>query len=180
MSRAAASLRAQDPRRPLHVAIVGGPSGTGVGRMQRLRHLVSALDLDAVVRFAPPVDHALLVHWYRAADVVVVPSRSESFGLVALEAQACGIPVVAAAVGGLRTAVAHERSGLLVPGHDPKMYAAALRRVLDEPGLRARLRAGALEQAAAFRWSRTADGVLHAYAAAAERLLPPYTMAVAT
>ncbi len=178
--RAAAMLRAQDRRRPLLVAIVGGPSGSGAARLPRLRQLVTGLGLDSVVRFAPPADRERLAQWYRAADVVVVPSRSESFGLVALEAQASGTPVVAAAVGGLRTAVADERSGLLVPGHDPRLYAAALHRVLDEPGLHARLRSGALEQASRFSWSRTAEGTVRAYAAAAERLLPRHALAIAT
>ncbi|HEX2805335.1 MAG TPA: glycosyltransferase, partial [Kineosporiaceae bacterium] len=90
---------------PRRVAVVGGPSGTGLERPEELQRLTRELDLDGVVRFRPPAARAVLADWYRAADLVVVPSYSESFGLVAVEAQACGTPVVAARVGGLVTAV---------------------------------------------------------------------------
>jgi D-inositol-3-phosphate glycosyltransferase len=100
----------------------------------------------------------------------VVPSHNESFGLVALEAQACGTPVVAAAVGGLRTAVRDEVSGLLVDGHDPADYAAALARLLDDRVLRARLADGGVRHASAFGWDATARGVLGSYSAALEQV----------
>ena len=104
-----------------------------------------------------------LAGYYRAADVLVVPSRSESFGLVAAEAQACGLPVVAAAVGGLSHVVADGESGILVSGWDPEDYAAALRRIVGEPGLAARLSAGAVAQAEQFSWPATADRLLELY-----------------
>jgi D-inositol-3-phosphate glycosyltransferase len=94
---------------------------------------------------------------------VCVPSYNESFGLVAVEAQACGTPVVAAAVGGLTTAVADQFSGLLVAGHDPADYARAIERVLTTPGLRDRLSHGAVRQAARFGWEATAARTLEVY-----------------
>ncbi len=107
-----------------------------------------------------------LASWYAAADVVAVPSYNESFGLVAVEAQACGTPVLAAAVGGLPTAVRDGVSGLLLDTHDPADWAAALDRMVGDEALRARLAAGALEQAARFSWDVTADETLAAYARA--------------
>ena len=104
-----------------------------------------------------------LARWYAAATLVAVPSYNESFGLVAVEAQACGTPVVAAAVGGLTTVVRDGHSGLLVPGHDADAWAAALRRVVDDPDQRARLAAGALAHAQDFSWDVTADQTLGVY-----------------
>jgi D-inositol-3-phosphate glycosyltransferase len=111
-----------------------------------------------------PVGHNELPELYRAADVVVVPSASESFGLVALEASACGTPVVATAVGGLRVIVRDGESGYLVERRDPKSFAAALSRVLADPGAQTRLGANAVRLAHRFPWVRTADGILDAYA----------------
>ena len=131
--RAAAELLARDPalRSRLVVAICGGPSGSGLAQPTSLIDLARELGVADVVRFEPPSDRATLVDWYRAADVAVVPSHSESFGLVAVEAQACGTPVVAAAVGGLRTAVADHVSGLLVSGHDPRDFATAIASITE-------------------------------------------------
>ena len=95
-----------------------------------------------MVRFVPPVSRTELVDWYAAATVVCVPSYNESFGLVAVEAQGVGTPVVAAAVGGLTTAVRDGHSGLLVSGHDPADYARAFERIVRTPGLRDELRRG--------------------------------------
>jgi D-inositol-3-phosphate glycosyltransferase len=134
------------------------------------------LGVDDVTRFLRPLPPDRLSELYRAADVVVVPSHNESFGLVAVEAQACGTPVVAAAVGGLVTAVAHDASGLLVAGHEPADYASALRRLIRDPGLRDRLSAGAVRHAAAFSWERTAEGLLAVYTdALARSYAPPVT-----
>ncbi|MGN6723186.1 MAG: D-inositol-3-phosphate glycosyltransferase [Marmoricola sp.] len=163
--RAAALLLERDPQRRsrMVVAVVGGPSGSGLEHPEALGELATALGIDDLVRFVPPVGREVLADWYAAASVVCVPSYNESFGLVALEAEASGTPVVAAAVGGLPTAVRHGVSGLLVEGHDPRDYATAIGRVLDEPGLRASLSAAAVEQASHFTWSRAADRILEVY-----------------
>jgi D-inositol-3-phosphate glycosyltransferase len=162
---AAARMLADDPalRARLQVLVVGAPSGSGLAEPRRLQELAVALGVSDVVRFLPPQPPAELAEHYRAADVAVVPSHNESFGLVALEAQACGTPVVAAAVGGLSTAVHDGVSGLLVTGRDPEDYAAAIRRVLVRRQL---LAAGARRHAAAFSWDRTTDSLVDAYAAA--------------
>jgi len=173
--RAVAQLLARDPslRRRLVVAVVGGPSGAGLARPGSLRALAGELGVADVVRFEPPVPHSGLPDWYRAADLTVVPSYSESFGLVAVESQASGTPVVAAAVGGLTTAVRHGSSGVLVDGHDPAAYADVLADLLRRPELRAELSAGAVRQAAGFGWSSTAAGLLDVYEAVLrERRLP--------
>ncbi|CAM5680782.1 putative D-inositol 3-phosphate glycosyltransferase [Streptomyces afghaniensis 772] [Streptomyces afghaniensis] len=117
---------APDLRRRLLVPVVGGLSGSGTRVPGELRELCGRLGLLDVVRFERAVPQEELADWYRAADVLVMPSRSESFGLVALEAQACGTPVLAAAVGGLPTAVREGESGLLVGGHEPGAYARRL------------------------------------------------------
>ena len=162
---AAARMLADDPalRSRLQVLVVGAPSGSGLAEPQRLQELAVALGVTDVVRFVPPQPPEQLADHYRAADVAVVPSHNESFGLVALEAQACGTPVVAAAVGGLCTAVDDGVSGLLVAGRDPEDYAAAIRRVLARREL---LAAGARRHAAAFSWDRTTDSLVEGYAAA--------------
>jgi D-inositol-3-phosphate glycosyltransferase len=115
------------------------------------------------IDFLPAQPHDRLPDLYRAADVVVVPSRSESFGLVAAEAQACGIPVVAAHVGGLAHVVDDGVSGLLVSGWDPADYAAAVRRILTDDDLASRLRSGAIAHAEQFSWPATADRLLELY-----------------
>jgi len=163
--RAVAVLLERDPslRQRLVVPIVGGPSGTGLEHPESLAQLASSLGIMDVVRFIPPVAQSTLVDWYSAATLVCVPSYNESFGLVAVEAQASGTPVVAAAVGGLTTVVRDGASGLLVEGHDPADYARAIDRIVGQPQLRAELAAGALEQAAHFAWERTADRTIAMY-----------------
>lgn len=162
---AAADLVAREPtrRERLTVAIVGGASGTGLDRPTALSDQVAALGLTDVVRLVPAVDQRGLADWYAAASVTCVPSYSESFGLVAVEAQACGSPVVAARVGGLSTAVAEGVSGLLVDGHDPADYASALAAVLGDPVLRGGMSAKAVEHAQTFGWDVTCDRTLRVY-----------------
>jgi D-inositol-3-phosphate glycosyltransferase len=169
--RAVALLVEEDPslRGRLLVPVVGGPSGSGLARPERLQKLAARLGVCDVVRFQPPVGQEELADWYRAASVLVMPSYSESFGLVAVEAQACGTPVIAAAVGGLPVAVRDGVSGFLVDGHDPRQYARALRRFLaDEQGapveLVERMGAAAARHAAGFGWDAAAAGTLDVYA----------------
>jgi D-inositol-3-phosphate glycosyltransferase len=165
---AMAELRRTDPAlgRRVTTVIAGGPSGSGLDRPTALMELAGSLDLGDSVRFLPPLPRARLVQLYRAADIVAVPSHNESFGLVALEAQACGTPVVAAAVGGLVTSVRDGVSGALVEGHDPADWARVLGGLLHSPARRALLATGAVEHARAFSWDRTAEGLLAAYRSA--------------
>ena len=150
-------------RPKLRVFIIGGASGVNGSEVERLKELVSWLNIADVISFLPPVPRTELPNWYRAADLVCVPSYSESFGLVALEAQACGTPVVATAVGGLRTAVADGISGVLVDGHDPRAWSSVLSRLLQEPQRRVLLSMGAIEHASHFGWDATARGTLDIY-----------------
>ena len=163
--RAAARLVQTDPElaRRLQVVIVGAPSGSGVDDPLALPRLAAELGIADRVRFEPPASRSRLADFYTAADLTVVPSHNESFGLVALESQACGVPVVAAAVGGLRTSVLDGRTGILVDGHRTEDWAAALSGLLREPGRRAALGAAARPHAEQFSWRRTADGLLVAY-----------------
>lgn len=163
--RAAARLREQDPRlrERLVIAVCGGPSGPGLDRPTALMELASDLGLGDAVLFLPPRSGQHLVDLYRAADLVAVPSRNESFGLVALEAQACGTPVVAAAVGGLTTAVQDGISGALVAGHEIDDWAKVLGELLRDPGYRAELSMGAQAHARRFSWNRTACELLAVY-----------------
>ena len=163
--RAVAEMLRSDPslRERLVVPIVGGPSGNGLARPESLHKLAAQLGICDVVRFHPPVGQAALADWYRAATALVMPSYSESFGLVALEAQACGTPVVAAAVGGLPVAVRDGETGLLVRGHDPRDWAPVLRRLVDDPDLGPRLGAAAARHAAAFGWAGAAADTAEVY-----------------
>ncbi|MGO8885594.1 MAG: D-inositol-3-phosphate glycosyltransferase [Streptosporangiaceae bacterium] len=147
----------------LTVAFVGGPSGTGRADPDSLAVLAARLGIAGIVRLEPPCPQPELADWYRAATVVMVPSYSESFGLVAVEAQACGTPVVAASVGGLRTAVRDGTSGVLVDSRDPAAYARAIRELIAAPAALARLSSGAREHASRFGWSATVDSLIHLY-----------------
>jgi D-inositol-3-phosphate glycosyltransferase len=155
-----------DLRRPdATLVVVGGPSGAqGDQELARVRDLAAVLGVADQIRWIEPQPHQLLSTWYRAADVCVVPSRSESFGLVALEAAACGVPVVAAAVGGLRSIVEHGRTGFLVDGRDPGLFAAYVEEILDNPEVAASMAAAAAIDAASYTWSTTAARLRRLYA----------------
>ncbi len=163
--RAAAGLVEADPalRDRLVVLVVGGPSGNGLDKPEELSKLAVSLGIADLVRFERPAPRALLADYYRAADVTVVPSYNESFGLVALESQACGTPVVAARVGGLVTAVCDGGSGLLIDGHDPRDYARVLGGLLAQPASRLALAEGAIRHAERFGWGATVERVLEVY-----------------
>jgi D-inositol-3-phosphate glycosyltransferase len=161
--KAAAELLARNPewRGQLVVAVLGGPSGTGLAHPHGLQELAEGLGISAQVRFVPPVPRTELAQWYRAADLVAVPSHSESFGLVAVEAQAGGTPVVAADVGGLPTAVGD--AGVLVDGHDPHVWALTIEDLLLDHDRRKALSDKAVAHAALFGWDRTTERLLEVY-----------------
>lgn len=154
-------LRAAALLPDVRVLIAGGPSGSGLAAPDTLVRLAAELGVADRVSFLPPQSRDQLVNVYRAADLVAVPSYSESFGLVAVEAQACGTPVVAAAVGGLPVAVADGRSGALVVGHGAGAWAAAIAGLLDADA--AALSRGAIEHAGRFSWDHTVDALLASY-----------------
>ena len=145
--------------------IVGGASGAeGDAEMAKVCALIQEHGLETQVRFVEPQQHHILSTYYRAADVVLVPSRSESFGLVALEAAACGTPVVANAVGGLLTIVEHGRTGFLVADRQPDVFARHIAQILDDPALAARMSSAAAERARGYTWSFAAARLRRAYA----------------
>jgi D-inositol-3-phosphate glycosyltransferase len=161
--RALAALADDHP--DARLVVVGGPSGPeGGSEVERLVALVAELGLTERVVFVPPRPHELLSTYYRAADVCLVPSRSESFGLVALEAAACGTPVVASDVGGLRSLVDHGRTGYLVEDPTPDAFAAWVRQILAEPLLAERLGTGAVLRARRYTWARAAHLLREVYA----------------
>lgn len=142
--------------------VVGGPSGPRGGReMRSLR--ARAAQVDGRVIFSDPLPHRTLADVYRAADVLHVPSRSESFGLVAVEAQACATPVVASRVGGLSFCVEDDASGLLVDGWDPADHAAALLAILTDPSRAELMSKRAVEWAERFSWENTVSRFLELY-----------------
>ena len=163
--KAVAEMLKADPslRRKLVVAICGGPSGSGLERPDALVSLASDLGIIDVVKFVPPTTRQELVKWFQAATLCVVPSYSESFGLVAVEAQACGTPVIAARVGGLPTAVQDGLSGVLVDGHNAYVWSQAISNVIKDPALLTRLGSGAVEHASHFGWEATTDKLISVY-----------------
>ena len=162
--KAAAEMILHTPhlRAKLAVVIIGGASGS-INELEKIKALAKFLKIEDVTHFVEPVSREVLPDWYRASDLVCVPSYSESFGLVALEAQACGTPVVATAIGGLRTAVSDGISGCLVDGHDPKAWSAVISRLIMEPQRRLLLGMNAVEHASHFGWEGTARKTLDVY-----------------
>lgn len=145
--------------------IVGGPSGPdGPDELERIRDLVEDLGVGAQVRFVRPQPHVRLAEYYRAADVCLVPSRSESFGLVALEAAACGTPVVASAVGGLRSLVDDGVTGFLVDARDPAAFAAPVATLLADADRAATMSAAAESRSMRYSWDMTAVRLRRLYA----------------
>lgn len=168
--RALAALEGHPDAR---LVVVGGPSGPrGEEHLMFLRDLVGRLDVADRVHFVAPQPHELLSTHYRAADVCVVPSRSESFGLVALEAAACGTPVVASAVGGLTTLVEHGRTGYLVDEPTPANFAAAVAQVIENRALAGELSVSSVIRARRYTWAQAANLLRATYEElAAERLV---------
>jgi D-inositol-3-phosphate glycosyltransferase len=172
--KAVAELVRRDPRRrdQLQLIIIGGPSGSDPEWSKTLGPLAIDHGIADMVDFRPHSVRSELFRWYCVSDVVAVPSYNESFGLVALEAQACGRPVVATDVGGLRHTVRDGYSGLLVNGHDERSWADALAAILDDHDERTRMGANAAAHAATFSWDNTAAATLQAYRAAMKAALP--------
>jgi D-inositol-3-phosphate glycosyltransferase len=159
--RALASLGRPDAQ----LAIVGGSSGrNGDVQASEAHALVDELGLHDQVHFIEPKPHHILSTWDRAADIVLVPSRSESFGLVALEAAACGVPVVASAVGGLLSLVDDGETGYLIEGRKPADYADAMRTILNDSELAASMGKAAVERAQAYTWRAAAERLRDLYA----------------
>lgn len=145
----------------VRAVIAGGPSGSGLATPDGLVALAAELGITDRVTFLPPQSREQLVQVYRAADLVAVPSYSESFGLVAIEAQACGTPVAAAAVGGLPVAVRDGVTGALVDGHDPRQWATSMEQLLKSD--LHQMGKAAVAHASEFSWDRTVDELLGAY-----------------
>jgi D-inositol-3-phosphate glycosyltransferase len=135
------------------LVLVGAPAGDdGAREMEHLQRIVKSLNLGHLVTFAEPVPHRQLADVYRAADLVLVPSRSESFGLVAAEAQAAGVPVIAASVGGLKTVVGPGSGGILIEGWDPRLWSETALQVLTDANLRRKLEEAGPRWAERFSW----------------------------
>ena len=148
-----AELEDKDAR----LILIGSSSGMeGPSEQRRITKMVKELGLTNRVLFVEPQPHEKLVNWYRAADVFLMPSRSESFGLVALEAAACGLPVVASEVGGLQTIVENGLSGYLINDRDPWSYAAHVSKIIDDSGKAEEMSEEAVERSKSFTWSVTA------------------------
>jgi D-inositol-3-phosphate glycosyltransferase len=147
---------------------IGEDSGDGAkashgGERRRLEQLAVDAGIGDRIRFLGAVPHDRLARYYALADVCVVPSRVETFGLVALEAQAQGTPVVAARVGGLPEVVADEETGLLVEGREPRDYCSAISKILHDEAGRERMGEAARRRAGTFSWERMVDRLLSIY-----------------
>jgi len=167
---ALAAILESRTERDVRLLVLGADSSNGIleagvhgGERARLEALAVEIGVDDRVDFLGTVPHQDLPAYYSLADVCAVPSYSESFGMVAIEAEACGTPVVASRIGGLRQLVLDGITGITVPSHEPMAWAAALRRVIDDPGARDVLGTAARRLAQAYSWETSADLVLEAY-----------------
>jgi len=164
VDRALRCLAALPDRRAILV-VIGGPSGAdGESEVARLRALAQKLGIVERVRWVSPQPHGTLTSWYRAADVCLVPSRTESFGLVALEAAACGIPVVATDVGGLQSLVDDGETGFLVDAQSGEEFAVPVAQLLADPILAATIGSRAAARSGRYAWSMTAARLRRVYA----------------
>ncbi|MGE3909861.1 MAG: glycosyltransferase, partial [Chloroflexota bacterium] len=166
--RAAGMLRSEIG--PIKVLLVGG-SGDLSGQqtseeareLARIREIVQELNLGDTVRFVGAVEQARLADFYRAADVTVMPSTYESFGLVAVESMACGTPVVASRVGGLATVVRDGENGALVPWRDPRLFADRIKPLLVDRRAASRASSSAIETAHSYSWDAVAERTVAVY-----------------
>jgi D-inositol-3-phosphate glycosyltransferase len=146
--------------------VIGEDSGDGSldgGERRRLEAVAGGHGLQARVRFLGAIEHENLADYYALADICVVPSRTETFGLVALEAQALGTPVVASAVGGLTEIIADGETGILVADRHPQAFAEAIASLLDDASLRERMGEAARVRAATFTWARAVERIAAIY-----------------
>ncbi|MDO5743778.1 MAG: glycosyltransferase [Micrococcaceae bacterium] len=164
--RALGILARERPELDVKLSIIGARSGA---KELNLQKLVESEGVEHLVRFSLPMPAEHLAKAFRCADVVAVPSYSESFGLVALEAQACGTPVLAHRVGGLPHALRHGRTGILIDGAEPASWAAALAMLATDPALRHLLGTQAAVFAAGHGWEQTANAAITSYRRAMDR-----------
>jgi D-inositol-3-phosphate glycosyltransferase len=169
---------------PLALVVIGDDSHNGAleshelgGERGRLQALAESLGVESQVRFVGPVAQAELAGYLTLADVCVVPSYSESFGLVALEAEACGTPVVAARVGGLPSVVKDGLTGYTLVSHDPAQYAERIARILQDDELRRCFSRRSRLVATQFTWAETVDRLLVEYGSPASPELRPAAIA---
>ncbi|WP_185967238.1 MULTISPECIES: D-inositol-3-phosphate glycosyltransferase [unclassified Corynebacterium] len=160
-----------DPNAQIRLLICGGASGSETVMSQYIE-LTHQLGIAHRVRFLQPRPPTELVELYQAADIVAVPSFNESFGLVAMEAQASGTPVVAAKVGGLPIAIADGQTGILVDGHDPDDWAQVLSSILDDDQMRNQMAEEAVLHAAHFSWEAAASKMATVYSDALTAEIP--------
>lgn len=152
--------------------VIGGASGPdGIGHLAAAQERARTLGVADRVTFTGPLPQAQLADFFRAADLLLVPSRAETFGLVALEAAACGTPAVAAAVGGLKTAIIDGTTGLLINSRDPQRFAAAACSLLSNPERARAMGRAAGEHAASFSWDLAAFRMRRVYGEVADRVL---------
>jgi len=156
-------------RNRVRIVICGGLSGTGLSHPELLKELAGQLGIQDLMVFIPPVNREKLAEIFKASTFVAVPSYSESFGLVAAEAQACGTPVIAANVGGLKTVVKDQFSGILVNGHDSRTWAQSIAQLVTDDKLQKKLSQGAIAHAQQFSWETTVDGLVTVYKKALDK-----------
>jgi len=164
---AMACLQLKEEHRPVYLAIIGGdPSASReqmTAEMTRLKNLCDGLGLDQSVVFLGKRDQDKLPYYYSAAEVLVMPSHYESFGMVALEAMACGTPVIASEVGGLAYLVRDGETGFTIPAEEPDTLCDKLAWLLNDPELHAKMSAQAAEYAQDYAWEKIARQIVGVY-----------------
>jgi D-inositol-3-phosphate glycosyltransferase len=165
--QAMACLDLKDASRPVHLAIIGGDPGASPEQMTvemaRLQKLCEVLGLDQSVVFLGKRDQDKLPYYYSAAEVLVMPSHYESFGMVALEAMACGTPVIASEVGGLAYLVRDGETGFTIPAEEPDTLCEKLTWLLNDDALHRKMSGQAAEYAQDYAWEKIAKQIVGVY-----------------
>ena len=156
------ALAEMTERERVRLLVIGGDE-RAAPELARLRAIAEEIGVTDRVHFPGSIPHERLAAYYNAADVVVIPSFSESFGLVALEAMASGVPVVASRVGGLTVTVADGRTGYLVPWRCPEPFAEKIDLLLSNDALRRALGAAGVESVKEYAWENVASALLDLY-----------------